>query len=125
MTNFTLNSVLNSIRSDVQDVLRNVADHDLRDMTAEDVCNLLDDNSYYAPEVIYYADGWEIVASSSFNEYEPMDKLDFSGCDNSLECIMLEARMIMESVYYNEREAIAQEVLEGLQENLPNESDDE
>ena len=125
MSNFTLNSVLDSIRSDVEDVLRNVSDHDLRDMTAEDVCNLLDDNSYYAPEVIYYADGWEIVAGSSFNEYEPMDTLDFSGCENALDCVMHEARMIIDSVYYNEREAIAQEVLEGLQEDLPDESDDE
>lgn len=125
MSNFTLNSVLESIRSDVQDVLRNVPDHDLRDMTADDVCNLLDENSYYAPEVIYYADGWEIVAGSSFNEYEPMEKLDFSGCDNALDCIMIEARMILDSVYYSERESIAQEVLEGLQEALPDESDDE
>lgn len=125
MSTFTLNSVLDSIRSDIEDVLRDVSDNDLRDMTADDVCNLLDDASYYAPEVHYYADGWEIVAGSSFNEYEPMDTLDFSICDNALECIMLEARMIIDSVYYNEREAIAQEVLEGLQEMLPDESDDE
>ena len=125
MTNFTLNSVLDSIRSDVEDVLRNVSENDLRDMTAEDVCNLLDENSYYVPEVIYYADGWEIVAGSSFNDYEPIDSLDFSGCENALDCIMLEARMIMESVYYNERELIAKEVLEGLQEDLPAESNDE
>lgn len=125
VTTFTLNSVLESIRSDVQDVLRNVSDNDLRDMTADDVCDLLDDNSYYAPEVIYYADAWEIVAGSSFNEYEPMDTLDFSSCDNALECIMLEARMIVDSVYYVERESIASEVLEGLQEMLPDESDDE
>ena len=125
MTNFTLNSVLDSIRSDVEDVLRNVSDYDLRDMTSDDVCDLLDENSYYAPEVIYYADGWEIVAGSSFNEYEPMDTLDFSGCDNALECIMHEAQGILDTVYYSEREAIAQEVLEGLQENLSPESDDE
>ena len=132
MSTFTLNSVLDSIRSDVEDVLSNVSDSALRNMTAEDVCNLLDDNHYYAPEVIYYSDAWEIVAGSSFNDYEPIDSLDFSGCDNALDCIMLEARMIMESVYYNERELVAQEVLEGLQaklddlqEMLPNESDDE
>lgn len=125
MTTFTLNSVLDSIRSDVEDVLRNVSDNDLRDMTSDDVCNLLDDASYYAPEVIYYVDGWEIVAGSSFNDYEPMETLDFSSCDNALDCIMLEARMIIDSVYYSERENIAQEVLEGLQENLPDESDDE
>lgn len=125
MNTFTLNSVLDSIRSDVQDVLRNVSDNDLRDMTAEDVCNLLDDASYYAPEVIYYADGWEIVAGGSFNGYEDIEPLDFSSCDNALECIMLEARMILDSVYYSERESIASDVLEGLQEMLPDESDDE
>ena len=132
MSNFTLNSVLDSICSDVQDVLRNVSDDDLRNMTAEDVCSLLDDNHYYAPEVTYYADAWDIVAGSSFNEYEPIDSLDFSGCDNALDCIVYEARMIIEAVYYSERENIAQEVLEGLQaklddlqEDLPCESDDE
>lgn len=125
MTNFTLNSVLESIRSDVKDVLRNVADHELRNMTADDVCNLLDENNYYAPEVIYYVDGWEIVAGSSFNEYKPMETLDFSSCDNALDCVMYEAIMIIEAVYYSEREKIAQEVLDGLQEMLPDESDDE
>jgi len=125
MSNFTLNSVLESIRSDVQDVLRNVSDNDLRNMTADDVCNLLDKNNYLAPEVIYYADGWEIVAGSSFNDYDPLETLDFSNCENALECVMHEARMIIDSVYYSEREKIAQEVLEGLQESLPDESDDE
>lgn len=125
MSNFTLNSVLNSIRSDVKDVLRNVSDHDLRNMTAEDVCDLLDENNYYAPEVTYYAYGWEIVAGNQLNDYKPMETLDFSSCENALDCIMLEARMIIDSVYYTEREKIAQEVLEGLQEMLPDESDDE
>lgn len=125
MSNFTLNSILNSIKSDVQDVLRNVSDNDLRDMTAEDVCDLLDENSYFAPEVIYYYDAWEIVAGSSFNEYELMEKIDFSNCENSLECIVLEARMILDAAYYSEREKIASDVLEGLQEMLPDESDDE
>lgn len=124
MSNFTLNSVLESIRSDVQDVLRNVADHELRNMTAEDVCDLLDENSYYAPEVIYYADGWEIVAGNQFNEYSA-GVLDFSECESSLDCIMLEANNLINDVYYTEREKIAQEVLEGLQESLPPESDDE
>lgn len=124
MTNFTLNSVLESIRSDIKDVLRNVADHDLRNMTAEDVCDLLDDNSYYAPEVIYYADGWEIVAGNQFNKCSA-GVLDFSECESSLDCIMLEANNLINDVYYTEREAIAQEVLESLQEALSDESDDE
>lgn len=124
MTNFTLNSVLESIRSDIKCVLRNVADYDLRNMTAEDVCDLLDENSYYAPEVIYYADGWEIVAGNQFNKYSA-GVLDFSECESSLDCIMLEANNLITDVYYTEREAIAQEVLEGLKEMLPDESDDE
>lgn len=125
MSNVTLNSVLDSIRSDVEDVLRNVSDNDLRNMTAEDVCDLLDDNSYYAPEFIYYADCWEIVAGSYFNDYEPMDTLDFSNYGSALDCVMYEARVIIEAVFYAERGNIAQEVLEGLQEALPIESDDE
>ena len=124
MSNFTLDSVLDSIRSDVEDVLRNVSDNDMRNMTAEDVCDLLDENRYYAPEVIYYADGWEIVAGSSFNDYEA-EYLDFSNCESALDCVMYEARMIIDAVYYAERGNIAQEVLEGLQEALPIESDDE
>ena len=124
MSNFTLNSVLASIRSDVEDVLRNVSDNDMHNMTAEYVCDLLDENRYYAPEVIYYADGWEIVAGSSFNDYEA-EYLDFSNCESALDCAMYEARMIIDAVYYAERGNIAQEVLEGLQEALPIESDDE
>lgn len=124
MSNFTLNSVLDSIRSDVEDVLRNVSDTDLRDMTADDVCDLLDDNSYFAPEVIYYCDGWEIVAGSSFNDYSAGYN-DFSNCESSLDCIMLEAQSLVNDAYYSERGEIAQDVLEGLQEMLPDESDDE
>ena len=117
MNNFTLNKVLASIRSDVEDVLCNVSDNDLRDMTADDVCDLLDENHYFAPEVIYYADAWEIVAGSSFNDYSA-ECLDFSACKNSVDCVMHEAQGIIDSVYYSEREKIAAEVLEGLQENL-------
>lgn len=114
MTTFTLNTVLDSIKSDVQDVLSRLSQDELNDLTPSDVCDLLDENSYYAPEVIYYADGWEIVAGSSFNNYDAED-LDFSGCDNALDCVMHEARMIIDSVYYSEREAIAADILDGLQ----------
>lgn len=114
MSNFTLNTVLASIKSDVQDVLRNLSQDELNEMTASEVCDLLDENSYSAPEVIYYADGWEIVAGSSFNDYEAED-LDFSSCDNSLDCIMQEARGKVDASYYANREEIATDVLDGLQ----------
>ena len=114
MSNFNLNTVLASIKSDVQDVLRNLSQDELNEMTASDVCDLLDENNYFAPEVIYYADGWEIVAGSSFNDYDAED-LDFSSCDNSLDCLMQEARGKVDAAYYANREEIALDVLDGLQ----------
>ena len=114
MSNFTLNTVLASIKSDVQDVLRNLSQEELNEMTASDVCDLLDEHSYFAPEVIYYADGWEIVAGSSFNDYDA-EYLDFSSCDDSLDCIMQEARDKVAVAYYANREEIAADVLDGLQ----------
>lgn len=114
MSTFTLNTVLNSIKSDVQDVLCNLSQDELNELTPSDVCDLLDENSYYAPEVIYYADAWEVVAGSSFNKYSA-ECLDFSGCDNSLDCVMHEANGLVNDAYCSEREAIASEVLEGLQ----------
>ena len=114
MSNFTLNTVLESIRSDVRDALSRLDQDAINELTPNDVCDLLDENSYFAPEVIYYADGWEIVAGSSFNDYDA-EYLDFSNCDNSLDCIMQEARGKVEAAYYSEREAIAAEILESLQ----------
>ena len=114
MSNFTLNTVLDSIKSDVQDVLSRLSQDEINELTPSAVCDLLDENSYYAPEVIYYADAWEIVAGSSFNDYS-VDGLDFSSCEGSLDCIMQEARGLVNAVYYSEREAIASEVLESLQ----------
>lgn len=114
MSTFTLNTVLDSIKSDVQDVLRNLSQDELNELTPSDVCDLLDENNYGAPDVIYYADAWEIVAGSSFNDYDA-EHLDFSNCGTSLDCVMEEAYCKVNSAYYSEREAIASEVLEGLQ----------
>ena len=114
MSNFTLNTVLDSIKSDVQDVLSRLSQDKLNELTPSDVCDLLDENSYYAPEVIYYADAWEVVAGSSFNKYSA-DFLDFSECESSLDCLMQEANSLVNDVYRSEREAIASEVLESLQ----------
>ena len=114
MSNFNLNTVLASIKSDVQDVLSRLSQDKLNELTPSDVCDLLDENSYYAPEVIYYADAWEVVAGSSFNAYSA-ECLDFSGCNDSLECLMQEANGLVNEAYYAEREAIAADVLESLQ----------
>src|SRR5574344_1779873 len=114
MSNFTLNTVLNSIESDVQDVLSRLDQEAINELTPSDVCDLLDENSYYAPEVIYYCDAWEVVAGSSFNDYSA-EYNDFSDCESSLDCIMLEANALVNDAYYSEREAIAAEILESLQ----------
>ena len=114
MSNFTLNTVLDSIKSDIQDVLSRLSQDEINELTPSDVCDLLDENSYFAPEVVYYADAWEVVAGSSFNKYST-DFLDFSECESSLDCIMQEANSLVNDVYYSEREAIAADVLDGLQ----------
>ena len=114
MSNFTLNNVLESIKSDVQDVLSRLSQDEINALTPNDVCDLLDENSYYAPEVIYCADAWEVVAGSSFNDYNA-DGLDFSGCEGSLDCIMQEANGLVNDAYYSEREEIAADILDGLQ----------
>ena len=114
MPTFTLNTVLDSIKSDVQDALSRLNQDEINELTPSGVCDLLDENSYYAPEVIYYADGWEVVAGSSFSKYTA-DFLDFSECESSLDCIMQEANSLVNDVYRSEREAIAADVLESLQ----------
>lgn len=114
MSKFTLNTVLDSIKSDVQEVLSRLNQNEIDDLTPSDVCDLLDENSYYAPEVIYYADAWEVVAGSSFNDYTA-ENLDFSACENSLDCIIQEANALVNDAYYSEREAIAAKILDELQ----------
>lgn len=114
MSNFNLNTVLESIKSDIEDVLRNLSQDAINELTPCDVCDLLDENSYFAPEVIYYCDAWEVVAGSSFNDYEA-ECLDFSNCESALDCIMQEAQSLVNDAYYSEREAIAAEILESLQ----------
>lgn len=114
MSNFTLNTVIDSIKSDIQDVLSRLSQDEINKLTPSAVCDLLDENSYYAPEVIYYADAWEVVAGSSFNDYS-VEGLDFSGCENSLDCLMQEANALVNDAYYSEREDIAADILNGLQ----------
>ena len=83
-----------------------------------EICYQCDEAQYnfdkVNPEVIYYADAWEVVAGSSFNDYS-VGGLDFSGCEGSLDCLMQEANSLVNDAYYSEREAIAADVLESLQ----------
>ena len=113
MTNVTntfssLNTFKSHVQDDVKSIVSNYTDEELSNMDASDIVNELQDASY-TPEVIYYVDAWEVVAGSSFNEYEAED-LDFSNCSDSLECLMQEAN----SVIYTAYSSIAYEIAEVL-----------
>ena len=113
MTNVTntfvsLNTFKSCVQDDVKSIVSNYTDEELSNMDASDIVAELQGASY-TPEVIYYADCWEIVAGSSFNEYEAED-LDFSNCSDSLECLMQEAN----SVIYGAYSSIAYEIAEVL-----------
>lgn len=104
----SLNTFKASVRDDVLSIMSNYTDEQLSEMDVNDIIEELQENHYIA-EVIYYADAWEIVAGSVFNDYEA-ECLDFSNCDNSMECLMQEANQIIYSAYNN----IAYEVAEEL-----------
>lgn len=113
MTNVTntfasFNTFKSHVQDDVKSIISNYADEELSSMDASDIVSELQD-AYMNPEVIYYADAWEVVAGSSFNDYEAED-LDFSNCSNSLECLMQEANSVIYSAY----SSIAYEIAEIL-----------
>lgn len=115
MTNVTntfasLNTFKSHVQDDVKLIVSNYTDEELSNMDASDIVNELQDASY-TPEVIYYADAWEIVAGSSFNDYEAED-LDFSKCSNSLECLMQEANSVIYTAYYSVACEIAETLIE-------------
>lgn len=104
----TLNTFKSHVQDDVKSIVSNYTDEELSNMDASDIVTELQDASY-TPEVIYYADAWEVVAGSSFNDYEAED-LDFSNCSNSLECLMQEANSVIYAAY----SSIAYEIAEVL-----------
>ena len=115
MTNVTntfssLNTFKSHVQDDVKSIVSNYTDEELTNMGASDIVNELQDASY-APEVIYYVDAWEVVAGSSFNEYEAED-LDFSNCSDSLECLMQEANSVIYTAYSNIAYEIAEVLIE-------------
>lgn len=71
-------------------------------VTGEDIEQELRDkvesNGYSEPEVIYYHEAWDIVGGSSFNTID-IDTPDFSQCETALDCVMLEAQMIVSAAY--------------------------
>ena len=119
----TLNQLREEIKSNVSDVINyaSLSQVEINELDIDAVCDLLDNNNYY-PEVIYYADAWEIVAGTSFNNYDA-EGLDFSDCKCALDCVMQEANRLLYSAYYGEREDIIQEYLDSIQTEIEDEED--
>lgn len=116
MSNFTLNTISAHIASNLSSLSGDLRFTD-RDDVAEMLRDELDSNNYDAPEVIYYADGWEVVAGGQFNNYECAD-LDFSGCDSATACVMQEANGLVYQAYSEMLDSALQEVAEAVQEVL-------
>lgn len=92
-----------SDRSDVQDEIRAA----------------LEDNNFTAPEVVYYADGWDVVTDSAFNQYDPKDLIDgFDGCESATDCVMREACALASLAYDAEMAEALDNIAEAVQEVL-------
>ena len=83
----------------------------------DDIMNLLEENGYTSPKVIYCRDAWEVVAGGTYNDY-CADDLDFSDCKSSLECLTQEANEIMCSAWYSIASEQIDEYLENANELL-------
>ena len=69
---------------------------------ADQIHQTLDAHCYYAPEVIYYADAWDVVNNSEYNDFEVYP--DFSGCAHAVDYVMREAEAIIYQAYASELE---------------------
>lgn len=118
MPTFTLYNVLSQIKTQIREYITcGKSQDEINDLTLDEVIEILYDNHYYGVEVIYTYNAWEIVAGGSFNSYSTTeDKLDFTGCESSINCVLHEAMQIMNSVYYSERDKIIKELLAELQD---------
>ena len=88
----------------------------------DDIMNMLEENGYTSPKVIYSYDAWEVVAGGTYNDYGA-DDLDFSDCKSSLECLNQEANEIMCSAWYSIASEQIDEYLENANELLELQSD--
>lgn len=79
----SLNGLTFSPRCDVADIIRDA----------------LESDNATAPEAIYYADAWNVVAGSDFASVDV--DIDFSDCKNALDCVTREANEILDSAYHS------------------------
>lgn len=112
----TLEDVKQSVSNNINDILCQLSVDCSNDV--EMICNeiqtKLDDNGMHAPDVVYYAEAWGIVAGSAFNDFDP--DIDFSACKSSLDCVMLEANEIINEAYYEVAGECIQEAAESIYE---------
>ena len=95
----TMQDVVNAANSNISEVITQLkidCSNDVETISQE-IESLLDSNAFNAPDIVYYAEAWGIVAGSAFNAFDPF--IDFSDCSNALECVMREANEIITEAY--------------------------
>ena len=93
----TIRAMKSFIQSQIKEV--DVIEGFDEDTTVDCVLDYLDNHGYEAPNVIYNQDAFEVVSGTAFNDYYNIDKIDFSGCESSLDALTLEANAILYNAY--------------------------
>lgn len=116
--------LIEAIKADITLVVENNTStlQEICNLDNDDIMNMLEENGYTSPEVIYYCDAWEVVAGGAYNDYDT-EYLDFSNCKSSLDCLTQEANAIMYSAWYSIALEQIDEYLENTNELLELQSD--
>ncbi|WPK20363.1 hypothetical protein [Salmonella phage SD-13_S19] len=117
---YTKASIFQSIVDDVNTGLPKETSLDTRGDFENQLRDLFDENNLMnAPECIsvdHFGEAWEIVQSSEFDSVELETPLDFSGCESSLNCLMIEANALIQASWREQVEAYIEELAEALEE---------
>ena len=116
--------LIESIKADIALVIENntYTLQEICNLDSDDIMNMLEENSYTFPEVIYYCNALEVVAGGTYNDYDA-DELDFSSCKSSLDCLTQEANAIMYLAWYSIASEQIDEYLKNANELLELQSD--
>ncbi|QPB11487.1 hypothetical protein JT321_gp60 [Providencia phage Kokobel1] len=116
---FTKKSIFESIASDAASLPAKTS-IDTRGDFESQLSNLFDEHDLTnAPECVsvdYFAEAWETVQSNEFDDVEIDEPLDFSGCESSLQCLMLEANAMIRAAWAEQSRAYVEELAAALAE---------
>lgn len=98
---FTMKDITAAVSSSLSEVSSHSGlTFSYRSDVQEEIRAALEGNNSTAPEVIYYSDGWDVVAGSEFNSYDPKELIDgFEGCESATDCVMREANALASLAY--------------------------